>query len=201
MNTKNMDDFFEEVYGFKPKKRGAGYELLVGAVLKILNQDASVSNNVFVQSIYSEDKYQVDNLIEKVIESAFVEVKDYSKKIGRPDVSKLSGALLHLPLDKGIIATAQGFTKNAKQYAEDCLKNPKAKPIDLYIVRAVLDKDLAGKITEVQVQIFIEGMDFSTAVFTRSECAFSCSFFVIFFNISLGTKPSLNACNNRPLTA
>jgi len=174
-NVENMDDFFEKIYGFKPKKRGGGYELLVGAVLKILNQDATVSHNVFVKSEYSNDTYQVDNLLKKEHEEVFVEVKDYSEKVGRPDVTKLSGALLCLPLDKGIVATTKGFTRNAKQYVDDCAKNPNAKPIDLYIIRAVLDKDLKGRISEIQVQIFIEGMDFSKAIFTPhfTEEAFS----------------------------
>ncbi len=165
-NVENMDVFFEKIYGFKPKKRGAGYELLVGAVLKILNQDASVSSNVFIESKYSHDQYQIDNLLEDVQKKVFVEAKDYSEKVGRGDVTKLSGALLCLPLDKGIMATTKGFTGCAKQYVEDCSKNPNAKPIDLYIIREVLDRDLKERIKEIQVQIFIEGMDFSKAIFT-----------------------------------
>jgi hypothetical protein len=163
---ENMDDFFEGVYGFKPKKRGAGYELLVGAVIKLLNVDASVASNVFVKSQYSDGSYQIDNLITSVSDATFVEVKDYSEKVGRPDVTKLSGALLCLPLEKGIVASSKGFTKPAKQYVEDCSKNPNAKPIDLYLVRPVKEKDLNGRIIQINVQIFIEGMDFANAVFT-----------------------------------
>lgn len=166
MTIKNMDDFFEEIYGFKPSKRGAGYELLVGAVLKILNADASVSNNVFVESKYSNDKYQVDNLLGKEQENIFVEVKDSSEKVGRPDVTKLSGALLQLPLDKGIMATPKGYTKNAKQYVEDCAKNPNAKPIDLYIIRPSTEKDEEGRIKEIHIELFIETNDYANAVFT-----------------------------------
>ena len=156
----NMDDFFESIYGFKPHKRGAGYELLVGAVLKILNTDSEVTNNVFVKSDYSDDRYQVDNLIDNQI---FVEVKDYEKKVGRPDVTKLSGALLHLPLDKGIVATAKDFTGPAVQYSKDCLANPKAKPIDLYIIRPSTDSDTEGTIREIHIKMSIIANDYANA--------------------------------------
>ena len=164
MINNNMDDVFEEIYGWKPLKRGAGYELLVGAVLKILNKDASITSNVFVESQYSKDKFQVDNLLEQQ-EKVFVEVKDYAEKVGRPDVTKLSGALLNLPLDKGIVASVKGFTKNAKQYVEDCEKNPHAKPIDLYIVRPSTQEDIKGRIMEIHMEITMESTDYRNAKF------------------------------------
>lgn len=156
----NMDDFFESIYGFKPHKRGAGYELLVGAVLKILNTDSEVTNNVFVKSNYSDDRYQVDNLIDNQI---FVEVKDYEMKVGRPDVTKLSGALLHLPLDKGIVATAKDFTGPAVQYSKDCLANPNAKPIDLYIIRPSTEKDTEGTIRKIHIKMSFIVNDYANA--------------------------------------
>jgi len=167
MNNINMDDFFADIYGWKPIKRGAGYELLVGAVLKILNKEASIANNVFVRSEYSADKFQSDILIEQE-DSTFVEAKDYASKVGREDVQKLAGALLVVPQEKGMVATGGGFTRNAIQYVKDCQHNPSAKPIDLYIIRPSTEGDIKGRVTEIHIKLIIESMDYAKAKFEPS---------------------------------
>ena len=48
-----MDVYFETIFGYKPTKRGTGYELLVGAVLKILNESQDVTHNVIYEGKYS----------------------------------------------------------------------------------------------------------------------------------------------------
>jgi len=169
MQDVNMDDFFCEIYGYKPKKRGKGYEMLVGAVLKILNNSADVKHDVFMRSKYSDDTYQIDNLVTQNSDKTFVEAKDYTEsnvKVGRPDVSKLSGALLHLPVSKGLVVSSTDFTKPAINHAEDCHKNPNAKPIDLYIIRRSNESDRSGRINTIVLNMNFILPDQSSASWT-----------------------------------
>ena len=156
-DNKNMDNLYEEFFGTRPKKSGAGYELIVASVLKCLNRDAKITHNVFLENSYSGGKFQLDSLIE-CDNNIFVEAKDYSwsrDKVGRGDISKLSGSLLVLEeIDEGIMASATDFTKPAKEYSKDLIQ-AKAKPIDLYIVRACTEVDRRNRVETIVVTLKI----------------------------------------------
>ena len=103
----NMDDFFEEMFGQRPKKRGKGYELLVAAAIKLSGFASNVSADRFIKGEFSETTYQLDAHVEDGA-GAFVEAKDYTEKrdfagapVGRGDVQKLAGALLDSETRKG----------------------------------------------------------------------------------------------------
>lgn len=158
----NMDDFFESIFGFKPKKRGTGYELLVSAVIKILNEAQDVTHNVSKKGQYSDDNYQIDALIENKVISIFVECKDNTEKnkpTGRKDIQNLAGALNNLDIDAGILASATGFTKPTIQYSQSTKINPLAKEIELFLIRPSTEKDAEGVMLSLCVSLSVETID------------------------------------------
>lgn len=155
-NYKNMDEYFEYIFGYKPKKQGTGYELLVAAVLKILNNAQDVTHNIRKTGLYSKDKYQIDALVENKIMSIFVECKDYverNKPTPRKDIATLAGSLNNLDINAGILASATGFTKPTVQYAESTKINPNAKEIELFLIRPSNDNDTEGLIMSVCINL------------------------------------------------
>ena len=156
MLQTNMDEYFETIFGYKPKKRGTGYELLVGAVLKLLNATQDVTHNVIQEGKYSKDKYQIDALVKNKFATIFIECKDYierNKPTQRADVQKLAGALNNLDINAGILVSATGFTKPAVQYSESTKLNPNAKEIELFLIRPSTEKD-----TEAVKGTYLEGI-------------------------------------------
>lgn len=147
-----IDNFFFNLYGVYPEKAGQAYELLVAAALKILNENSDVKYNQFEAGIYSQQKYQLDGIIDEKT----VEAKDYTIRgnaVGRPDVQKQEGGLIDLPYEKGIFASATGYTRNAIKYAEGTYKNPIGKEIDLYEIRPSTEEDEEGRIKTIIVNI------------------------------------------------
>ena len=55
-----MDAVFEQIFGYKPSKHGKGFEMLVGAVLKIINEANDVTHDVKKTGLFSPDRYQID---------------------------------------------------------------------------------------------------------------------------------------------
>lgn len=158
----NMDEYFKTIFGYKPTKRGTGYELLVSAVLKILNDAQDVTHNVVYEGKYSKDKYQIDALVENKLATIFIECKDYTernKPTQRADVQKLAGALNNLDINAGILVSATGFTKPAIQYSESTKLNPDAKEIELFLIRPSTEKDTEGVMLSLCVSLDLETID------------------------------------------
>lgn len=159
---KNMDEYFELIFGYNPPKRGTGYELLVAAVLKILNEGQDVTHNVQQSGLYSKDKYQIDALVKNKLATIFVECKDNTEKdkpTPRADILKLAGALNNLDINMGILASATGFTKPTIQYSESTKVNPHAKEIELFLIRPSNDEDTKGLIMSLCVSLDMETID------------------------------------------
>ena len=162
MLQTNMDEYFETIFGYKLKKRGTGYELLVGAVLKLLNATQDVTHNVIQEGKYSKDKYQIDALVKNKFATIFIECKDYTernKPTQRADVQKLAGALNNLDINAGILVSATGFTKPAVQYSESTKLNPNAKEIELFLIRPSTEKDTEGIMLSLCVSLDLETID------------------------------------------
>ena len=159
---KNMDEYFKLIFGYNPPKRGTGYELLVAAVLKILNEGQDVTHNVQQSGLYSKDKYQIDALVKNKLATIFVECKDNTEKdkpTPRADILKLAGALNNLDINMGILASATGFTKPTIQYSESTKVNPHAKEIELFLIRPSNDEDTKGLIMSLCVSLDMETID------------------------------------------
>jgi hypothetical protein len=160
MHGSKIDAFFQRIYGFVPRKKGASYELLVATALKLVHSDLELRANQFIEGTYSKEKYQLDSVL-GALETA-VEAKDYTDrnaKVGRPDVTKLAGSLQDLPLDAGIVASATGFSRPAKKYALATKINPASKPIDLYLVRPSTVEDEEDRIQSVIINLHILSLD------------------------------------------
>jgi hypothetical protein len=172
-DKENMDDFFEAIFGSRPTKRGKGYELLVAAVLKIAQKkgafpNARVLSDQYLKGALSGSTYQLDALVDGD-ETAFVEAKDYTERnepVGRGDVQKLAGALLDLPVDRGVLASSTGFTKPSKQYAVATETMAGQKPIELANVRASVQEDEAGRIRRLILRFHFHQADFERAKWT-----------------------------------
>lgn len=165
MDDSKFADLFEEIYGFRPTKSGHSYELLVAAAIKSLVPALKVKANQYVRGDFSKELYQLDALVES-LERVAVESKDYSKlnhKVGRPDLSKLAGALNELPIESGLVVSATDFTRHAKKYAQGTRLNPNAKPIDLLHVRVSTEEDEKNRIRSIEIELMIEYPDFANA--------------------------------------
>jgi hypothetical protein len=166
MNESRFDELFENIYGFKPKKRGASYELIAAAALKLIRAALEVRANLFVEGTYSREKYQIDAAIDSF--QTAVEAKDYSgrgKKVGRPALNKFAGALQDLPFNSGIVASATDFSRPARKYAESTKANPVGKRIDLYHIRRSVEADEEGRLKSVVIKLNILSVDHKNSRF------------------------------------
>lgn len=166
MAPANMDDFFEDIFGFRPSKRGRGFEMLVAAALKVTGYGNRVQTDRFLKGEYSGSTYQIDALVE-ADERVFVEAKDYTESaaaVGRGDVQKLSGALQDLSIERGMLASATGFTAPTKQYARATETGGSFKPIELVHIRPALEVDEKSRIRKITLRLSIHVARFEDAV-------------------------------------
>ena len=132
------DGIFEEIFGYKPKKRGEGYEIIVACVLQHLNSNATVSHDERLRTEETKSVYQIDAVVQDLDEKVAVEAKDYKNPIEREVVTKLFGSMAALKIKNAIIATPNGYTKGAVNYPQDVKDQ---KNIALYIIRKAKDDD------------------------------------------------------------
>lgn len=161
-----MDDMHQEFFGYKPKKRGAGYELIVTYVLQHLNEAARLKHNWFIKSSYGDSVYQLDAVMDVNNKNVVIEAKDYQgRKISRDAILKLSGAMLVLDdIDGAVYASSSEYTLGAKKYPSE-LKEGGGKAIDLYIIRRIEEKDLRDRIREIDINMRYFFNDWHTAEF------------------------------------
>lgn len=158
-----IDNFFYNIYGYLPSKAGQSYELIVNAALKLLNNESEVLYDQYIEGTYSEQKYQIDGVVngEKTVEA-----KDYTlreEKVGRPDVQKQEGGLIDLPHKEGVFASATGYTRPAKLYAKGTIKNPVTKKIELFNIRPSTIDDEEGRVKTIVLEIFIKSLRLESA--------------------------------------
>lgn len=168
MNKKNdslseMDELFKSIFGCVPNKSGTAYELIVAAALKHIKRSAKVQSDQRETGTFSKEKYQLDAVIDSI---TAVEAKDYTekqRKVSRPDLNKLAGALLDLPQQKGIVASATDFTTPAIKYAESTKINPAAKEIHLYHIRPSTELDEEGRVKTIVIRMHLFMADYHRA--------------------------------------
>jgi hypothetical protein len=164
MERSKNDELFFETFRYYPTKAGQAYEMLVAAAWKLLfNQD--IAYNQFVKGEYSGTTYQLDGLTEADGMKTMIEAKDYTldeRKVGRPDLQKLQGALTDLSVDKGVVASATEFSGASKKYADASYENPMQKGIDLFHVRPSTEEDERGRLLRIVLRIQMHVPDFKT---------------------------------------
>ena len=132
------DDIFEEIFGYKPKKRGEGYEIIVACVLQHLNSNATVSHDERLRTEKTKSVYQLDAVVRDLDGEVMVEAKDYKGSVERDVVAKVCGDMTALKIKNAIIATPNGYTKGAVNYPQDVKDH---KNIDLWAIRKAKDSD------------------------------------------------------------
>jgi hypothetical protein len=163
MNNKKspIDNLFCELYGYYPNKAGQAYEIIVAAALKIVTGQ-NVKYDQHLRGQYSETDYQIDGQIED--KEVIIEAKDYTideRKVGRPDLQKLQGALTDLKVKIGFFASATDYTKPAIKYANSSEQNPLHKQIKLFHVREATELDEKGRIKTIILTFIIVEPDFA----------------------------------------
>lgn len=109
--------------------------------------------------------YQLDGLLNGDV---MVESKDYTiddRKVGRPDLQKLQGALSDLPqIKEGIFTSATEFSRDAIKYAKGTEVNDEQKTITTVDIRPSTPEDEEGRVKTIVVQ-----MQYMVPNFDRGE--------------------------------
>ena len=164
----NGDDIFEEIFGYKPKKRATGYEIIVACVLQYVNSNTAVSHDEKLRAKETKSQYQIDAVIrDHDGEETVVEAKDYKGSVDREVVSKLFGYITALKIKNAIVVTPNGYTKGAVNYPKDVQDQ---KNIDLYTVRKAKDADYtlpSGSILvkEIRIEACLKGLIYEKGEF------------------------------------
>lgn len=162
MEKSPIDKLFFELYGYYPNKAGTAYELLVAAALRVVTGE-KIRYDQHLRGEYSKTDYQIDGLNEN--RSQIVEAKDYTinnRKVGRPDLQKLQGALSDLDVESGLFASATEYSKPAKKYSDSSVENPLQKQIELYNIRPSTEIDEEGRINKFIVNMTMLTPDFDS---------------------------------------
>lgn len=166
-NNSEIDKIFEDIFGFKPNKDGASYEMLCAAVLKIIDPSQDVYFDTKITPKFSKYKYQIDVSIKESDNTNVGEAKDYTirkAKVGRSDIQKLGGTLNDLESKKGLFFSATGYTKPAQSYAEHSIEINK-KPIELFTLRPFIETDKDGRILGVNFEGSYHYLDFENGYY------------------------------------
>jgi len=151
-----IDNIFNDIYGFYPKKAGTAYEMFACMAEKLL-LGGDVSHDEKLRGDFSETLYQIDVLSQNETDKSMGEVKDFtirSGKVGRGDIQKLEGALSDLSsVSEGKFFSATGYTAPAIKYADASSSFPNNKPITLYDLRVSTDQDEQGIIKKINIKI------------------------------------------------
>lgn len=160
-----IDNLFFSIYGYYPNKAGQAYELLVAASLKILTGQ-EIKYDQHLRGTYSATDYQVDGL--DINDNKMIEAKDYTinnRKVGRPDLQKLQGALSDLEVNSGVFASATEYSRPAKKYADSSITNPMHKEIELYHIRPSTELDEEGRIKTIIIDLMITLPEFDNGIY------------------------------------
>lgn len=154
-----IDIIFKEIFGNAPKKDGVAFEKLAAIASHIIS-GGDVKHDDKLRGEFSKSLYQLDVHHLTNDNATMGEAKDYTirksqSKVGRPDLQKLGGALPDLKeIDNATFFSATGYTKPAKQYAEQA-ENIIGKPITLYGLRPSTELDENGFIKTIAILIHI----------------------------------------------
>lgn len=162
-----IDELFFRLMGYYPNKAGEAYEIISAAALAIVKKQEA-EHNRFLQGESGGRPYQVDGLLNGRI---MVESKDYTiedKKVGRPDLQKLQGALTDLPnIEEGYFTSATDYSRDAIKYAQGTERNEKHKEITTFDVRPSTQEDTKGRVLSIHVT-----MNWAAPSFDRGKTFF-----------------------------
>lgn len=165
-----IDELFYRLMGYYPNKAGEAYEIISAAALAIVKKQEA-EHNRFLQGESGGRPYQIDGLLNGNI---MVESKDYTiedKKVGRPDLQKLEGALTDLPnIEEGYFTSATEYSRDAIKYAQGTETNEMHKEITTFDVRPSTPEDKKGRVLSIHVT-----MNWASPNFDRGKTSFKFS--------------------------
>lgn len=148
-----IDELFFRLMGYYPNKSGEAYEIISVATLGIVKQ-LEAEHNMFLQGDSAGRPYQIDGLLNGKI---MVESKDYTiecKKVGRPDMQKMQGALTDLPeIKEGFFTSATDYSRDAIKYTQGTETNERHKEITTFDIRPSTQEDKKGRVLSINVTI------------------------------------------------
>jgi len=154
MNRRSeIDELFYRLMGYYPNKAGEAYEIISAAALGFV-QDLLAEHDKFLRGKSGGRPYQIDGLLNGDV---MVESKDYTiddRKVGRPDLQKLQGALSDLPqIKEGIFTSATEYSRDAVKYAKGTETNSDQKEITIVDIRPSTPEDEKGRVKTIVVQM------------------------------------------------
>ena len=162
-----IDELFYRLMGYYPNKAGEAYEIISAAALAIVKKQEA-EHNRFLQGESGGRPYQIDGLLNG---NVMVESKDYTiedKKVGRPDLQKMEGALTDLPgIEEGYFTSATDYSRDAVKYAKGTETNERHKEITTFDVRPSTPEDKKGRVLSIHVT-----MNWASPNFDRGKTSF-----------------------------
>ena len=160
----DIDELFYRLMGHYPTKAGEAYEIVSAAALGFI-QDQLAEHDKYLKGKSGGRPYQLDGLLNGDV---MVESKDYTiddRKVGRPDLQKLQGALSDLPqIKEGIFTSATEFSRDAIKYAKGTEVNDEQKTITTVDIRPSTPEDEEERVKTIVVQ-----MQYMVPNFDRGE--------------------------------
>lgn len=148
-----IDELFYRLMGYYPAKAGQAYEIISAAALGMVKSQIA-EHNRYVKGESGGRPYQLDGLLGG---NAMVESKDYTidkRKVGRPDLQKLQGALSDLPqIKEGIFTSATDYSIDAIKYAKGTETNGSQKEITTVDLRPSTPEDENGRVKTIVVKM------------------------------------------------
>lgn len=165
-----IDKLFFNLFGFYPNKEGQSYEMIVGAVLKILYTTNKIIKDERKRGLYDKNLYQIDvSLYSGDTEAIMVEAKDHTKftsKVSRPEIDKMAGSLIEIDFASGYFFSATDYTRDAKKKSIGSKLNPAAKDISLYHLRPSTSEDRKGRVEIFKINLNTYQLDANNTVFS-----------------------------------
>lgn len=162
-----IDELYRQLFGKIPQKDGEAYERIAAAVCKLFTEDLEVFHDQRLRGMISKSLYQIDVLVQAGETSSFGEAKDYSdsnRKVGRPDLQKLGGALPDVNVEAGVFFSATDYTKPARQYANSATEIV-GKPIVLMHLRPSTEADEMGRLKRIVLELKVRTPDYNRSSF------------------------------------
>lgn len=146
------DDLLDRYHTIASKKAGTRYEVLAAMVCKTLEEAGKVIHDVKLRG-GSGVFHQIDVSVESggATRRYLIECKDFDNRAGKVNlgiVRDFESAMRDIGADEAWIVTCIGFTSEALKYA-------KAKGIKPVVMRLFEDRDRAGRIERIVLNIHL----------------------------------------------
>lgn len=147
--SAEMEIIYDEHIAEEKLKQGTKYEKLASVVFKMLNENDVVVHDLTLRGDGKKTAHQIDVVVRssgsKISKRILIECKDYDSKVGISIVRDFYGAVSQIKPDKAFVVTTKGYTKGARNFAED-------EGIKLAMLRGFKEVDWKGKIKTIKIK-------------------------------------------------